>query len=187
MNLKNLLPGKNFTLSEGLWLGFCATFIVLTKAVFRLHLHLTGHAMFFTMFFLLLGRGVVSKRGAATFIALVAGILSMLLGMGKDGPLIILKYVISGLVIDIGFFLQPRIVESYVGCALVAALASTSRVITLVLAEWLAGMDGKLIFQHAVIDSAMNMLFGVLGSLTVPPIIKRLKAGGLIHKESEGR
>ena len=103
---------RKFTLSEGLWLGFCATFIAITKAFLRLHLHITGHAMFFTMFFSLLGRGAVPKRGAAMFIALVAGISELLLGMGKEGPLILIRYVLSGLVIDAACFLYPRVLEN---------------------------------------------------------------------------
>jgi len=106
--------------------------------------------------------------------------LALLLGIGKDGPLVIVKYVISGLVIDAACALYPRLLESYVGCALVAAVASTSKVVTLVIVELLAGMDGVLIVQHAAIASVMNMLFGVLGSLVVPPILRRLKANGLI-------
>lgn len=172
--------GRKFTLSEGLWLGFCATFMILTKAIFRLHLHLTGHAMFFTIFFFLLGKGTVRKGWAASFIGLVAGILALLLGMGKDGPLVVAKYVISGLVIDAACALYPRVTESYVGCALVAAAASMSKVLILVIVEMLAGMEGTLIMQHAAIASAMNVLFGVLGSLMVPPILRRLKANGLI-------
>ncbi|MBW2558179.1 MAG: hypothetical protein JRD69_04990 [Deltaproteobacteria bacterium] len=178
----NRIIKKNLTLSEGLWLGFCATFMIVTKAIFRLHLHLTGHAMFFTIFFFLLGKGTVKKKWGATFIGLIAGILALLLGMGKDGPLVIVKYVVSGLVIDAACILYPRVLESYVGCALVAAVASTSKVLTLVIVEMLAGMDGALIMQHAAIASVMNMIFGILGSLAVPSIIRRLKANGLISQ-----
>ncbi len=172
--------GKNFTLSEGLWLGFCATFMIVTKAVLRLHLHLTGHAMFFTMFFFLLGKGSVPKRGSATFIGLVAGILALMLGMGKDGPLVIFKYVVAGAIIDVACALYPRLVDSYAGCALAAALASTSKIMTLVMVEMMAGMDTTLVMQHAAIASVMNILFGVLGSLMVPPVLRRLRAAGLI-------
>jgi hypothetical protein len=180
MRIRKGLFWRHLSLSEGLWLGFCATFIIVTKAFLRLHLHLTGHAMFFTMFFFLLGKGAVPKRGAATLVGLVAGILGLMLGMGKEGPLIILRYMLAGFVIDAACAIYPRVLETSLGCALVAAIASTSRAVTLILVEWLAGMETVLIMQHAAIGSVMNILFGVLGSLMVPPIIRRLKAAGLV-------
>ncbi len=171
---------KAFTLADGLWLGFCATFMIVTKAIFRLHLHLTGHAMFFTIFFFLLGKGTVKNKMAATLIGLIAGILALLLGMGKDGPLVILKYLIAGFVVDAACFIYPKALESYTGCAIVAAVASTSKALTLVIVELLSGMDSMLILQHAAITSGMNILFGVLGSMMVPPILRRLRSNGLI-------
>jgi hypothetical protein len=96
---------KKFTLQEALFLAFCACFIVITRAVFRLHLNIPGHAMFFTMFFLILGRGCVPKMGAATLVGLLAGLLCTLLGMGKGGPLILMKFLFPALMVDlVGFF-----------------------------------------------------------------------------------
>jgi hypothetical protein len=57
---------NRFSMREALLLGFCATFIVLTKATLRMKLGISGHSMFFLIFFLLLARGIVPKTGAAT-------------------------------------------------------------------------------------------------------------------------
>ena len=171
---------KKFTLQEALILAFCACFIVITRAVFRLHLNIPGHAMFFTMFFLILGRGCVPRFGAATLVGIVAGLLCTLLGMGKGGPLIMLRFLIPGLIVDLAGLFSPGLAKSYVASAIVGALGAASRFLTIVLVEWILGMDWDLILQHALISSSIGVVFGVLGSLMVPPIIRKLSAHGLI-------
>ncbi len=68
-----------FTLREALLLGFCATFIVLTRAALRIHFSLPGHSMFFLIFFLLMARGCVPKIGAPTLVGIIAGLVCMML------------------------------------------------------------------------------------------------------------
>jgi len=169
-----------FTLQEAVCLGFCATFIVITRAGLRLHLNIPGHAMFFTMFFLILARGCVPRMGAATLAGLVSGLLSVLLGMGKGGPLILLKFVVPGLIVDAGGLLYAGFPGSYVACAIIGAVGSASRFLTIVAVEWVMGMDWSLILQHAAFSSAFGVLFGAAGSLMAPPVVRRLKGSGLI-------
>ncbi len=171
---------KKFTLQEALCLAFCACFIVITRGVFRLHLNIPGHAMFFTMFFLILGRGCVPRLGAATLVGLLAGLLCTLLGMGKGGPLIILKFVVPGLIVDLVGLFSSGLAGSYVACAIVGALGAASRFLTIIAVEWVIGMDWDLILQHALISSACGVVFGVLGALMVPPIVRKLMVHGLI-------
>ncbi len=57
---------KRFVLRDAIFLGFCAIFIVITRAGLRLHFNIPGHAMFFMCFFLLLAAGCVPKMWAAT-------------------------------------------------------------------------------------------------------------------------
>src|SRR5208283_5567682 len=84
---------KRFSLKDAIFLGFCATFIVITRAGLRLHFNIPGHAMFFMCFFLLLAAGCVPKMWAATVTGLVAGIVAVLLGMGQGGPLMLLRFI----------------------------------------------------------------------------------------------
>jgi hypothetical protein len=171
---------KKLTLQEALSLAFCACFIVITRAVFRLHLNIPGHAMFFTMFFLILGKGCVPKIGAATLMGLLAGLLSTLLGMGKGGPLIMLKFLFPALVVDLAGLFSHGMAGSYVACAVVGALGAASRFLSIIVVEWVIGVDWEIILQHALISSACGIVFGVLGSLMVPPIVRKLTAHGLI-------
>lgn len=65
-------------------------------------------------------------------------------------------------------------------CALVGAIASASRFFTIIVVEWVVGMDWSLILQYVVISFSFCVIFGALGLLMVPPVIRRLKASGLI-------
>jgi hypothetical protein len=170
-----------FDLRQALYLAFCGTFVVIARAALRLHLHITGHSMFFNVFFLMLARGAVRKFGAATLAGLLAGLLCMVLGMGKDGAIQVLRFGLLGLVIDLAATASPKLFRSYIACFIVGALAAGTRGIWLALADLIAGMEFSLMLQHVLISSSMNMLFGAAGGLLVPPIVKRLEINGLIR------
>jgi len=171
---------NKFSLREAIYLGFCAAFIVITRVVLMLHLKIPGHAMFFTMFFLFLGRGSVPKTGAATLVGLIAGLLSALLGLGKEGPLVALKFLLPGVIVDLGGVIYPGLPSSYIACTIVGIVASVTRFVTFLAVELLIGMEKELILGHAVFSLILYVIFGGLGSLMVPPIIRRLKANQLI-------
>jgi hypothetical protein len=171
---------SKFALKDAIFLGFCATFIVITRAGLRLHLNIPGHAMFFMCFFLVLAVGCVPKMWAATIVGLVAGVVAVLLGMGQGGPLMLLRFLFPAIIVDCARLVYPRLATSFVACGLVGVVAAASRFITIVLPDMLAGMDLAVIAGHALISTLMGMGFGCLGSLMVPSIIRRLKAHQLI-------
>lgn len=173
---------NRFTLREALLLGFCATFIILTRAGLRLHLHLPGHVMFFTMFFFLLARGCVPKIGSATLVGLITCLASVLLGMGKGGPLVLVKFLLPALVVELAGIIAPTFITSMLACALVGIIASATRVVAATGVEWLIGMEEEIIIRKAIISTATNGLFGALGSLAVPSIVCRLRVNGLIDQ-----
>ena len=169
-------------LKDSLFLGFCAVFIIITRIALRLHLKIPGHAMFFTLFFLMLSRGCIRFRFAATFTGLVAGLMAVVLALGKGGPLILVKFILPGIVIDLGAMLLPGLFDSYVLCAVVGAAASATMFFNTYLIDSLAGMEPAVIFQHAVIKSVSSAVFGVGASLFIPVVIRKLRAFGVIEE-----
>jgi hypothetical protein len=174
------------SLKDALFLGFCALFILLTKTGLRLHLKIPGHAMFFTVFFLLIARGCVQHRLAATFSGLLAGLMAMILGMGKGGPLILLKFAFPGLVVDMMAIVVPGLFESVLLCIFTAGLAGATRFVSTVLVDYLTGMDLEILLQHAVIQSAGNIVFAMAGGIAVPTVIHNLKAYGAVQIQPHG-
>jgi hypothetical protein len=175
-----LFLGKRFTLREAFVLGFCATFIVLTRAALRLHLSLPGHSMLFLVFFLLVARACVPKLGAATLVGLVAGLVCLLLGMAKMGPLILANFVLPAVVVDLAGALLPGMASSWIACLAVGALASVSKNVSAVGIDLLMGMEEDVVLRHVIITSVSSALFGALGAALVPPVVRRLRANNLI-------
>lgn len=178
---------QRFTLREAVLLCFCATFIVLTRAGLRLHLHLPGHVMFFTMFFLILARGCVPKVGTATLVGLITSLASVVLGMGTGGPMVLVKFLLPALVVELVGFISPSFVGSVLLCALVGFLASVTRSAVSSGVEVLLGMEEDIVLRKAVITSLMNGVWGALGSLAVPSIVRRLRRNGLIEQPAGKR
>ncbi len=168
-------------LKDALFLGFCAVFIVFTKAALRLNLNISGHSMFFTAFFLILSRGCVQWKFSASITGLLAGLMSIILGLGKGGPLLLIKFIMPSMVIDLCAFFIPFMFSSIVLCIIVGALASATKFFSTYLIDLLMGMDKDILFFHALTKSGLNIVFGVCGSLMVPPVIKKLKAFGAIQ------
>lgn len=167
-------------LKESLFLGFCAVFILVFRAGLRLHLHIPGHAMFFMIFFLMLARASVDYRAASSFCGLLAGLGALVLGLGKAGPMILPKFVLPGLVIDLGALLLPHLFESTLLCLVVAALASATKFLGTYALDWLIGMEGQVRLQHALFETGTAMIFGIAAGLLVVPVIRQLKAHGVI-------
>lgn len=169
------------SLQQSLFLGFCAVFIVLTRVGLRLHLGISGHAMLFTIFFLMLARACVSHRLAASYTGVLAGVIAMALGIGQGGPLILTKFLFPALVIDGACALRPRLLHGYAGCATLAVAAAATKFLSIALTDWLVGMDTTVLAQHAALKSAAAVVFGLLGGLLVPPVVRGLKARGVIR------
>ncbi|MGA7829096.1 MAG: hypothetical protein WCA04_15670 [Geobacteraceae bacterium] len=177
---------NRFTMREALLLGFCATFIVLTKATLRMKLGLSGHAMFFLMFFLLLARGIVPKTGAATLVALLAGAISIALGLAHKGPLIMLNFVLPALVIDSAGIFLPRFTSGFMTCLIIGALASATKGLTEGIIMFFTGASADLVLMKAVLGGAWAIAFGMLGALPVPAIIRKLRTNRLIPDPGNG-
>jgi len=159
---------KRFSLKDAIFLGFCAIFVVITRAGLRLHLNIPGHAMFFMCFFLLLAAGCVPKMWSATIVGLVAGVVAIMLGMGQGGPIMLLRFLFPAIIVDCARLVYPRLTTNYPVCALVGVLAAASRFVTIVLPDLLAGMDWAVTAGHATTSTLMGMGFGGLGALMVP-------------------
>jgi hypothetical protein len=173
---------NRISLKESLFLGFCAVFMVVLRAGLRLHMNIPGHSMLFTVFFLMLARGCVHHRFSATATALVGGALAVLLGLGKGGPLILLKFILPALVVDAGAMIFPLGFTRYSFCLIVGALAAATKFLDTYFIDYLIGMDPTVKLQHAFIGAFFGCLFGMAGSLFVPPLMAKLQAHGIVDR-----
>ncbi|MDD2336540.1 MAG: hypothetical protein PHD01_08170 [Geobacteraceae bacterium] len=178
---------NRFSMREALLLGFCATFIVLTKATLRMKLGISGHSMFFMMFFLLLARGIVPKTGASTLVALLAGVISIALGLAHKGPLIMLNFVLPALVIDSAGIFLPRLTSGFMTCLLIGGIAAATKGFTEGLILFFTGAPLDIVILKGIIGGAWAVFFGMLGALPVPAIIRKLRTNRLIPDPGNGK
>ncbi|HOP39606.1 MAG TPA: hypothetical protein PLI53_01050 [Geobacteraceae bacterium] len=171
---------NRFTMREALLLGFCATFIVLTKATLRMKLGISGHSMLFLMFFLVLARGIVPKTGAAVLTGLLAGAISIALGLAHKGPIIMLNFVLPALVLDCGGIFLPNFMTRYLSCIIISGLAAATKGVSGALIELFAGAPMDIVLVKGFFESLGGIIFGALGSLAVPAIIRKLQTNRLI-------
>jgi len=178
---------NRFSMREALLLGFCATFIVLTKATLRMKLGISGHSMFFMMFFLLLARGIVPKTGAATLVGLLAGAISIALGLAHKGPLIMLNFILPALVIDSAGIFLPRLTSGFLACLLIGGIAAATKGLTEGVILFFTGAPLDLALMKGFIGGAWAVFFGMLGSLPVAAIIRKLRTNRLIPDPGNGK
>jgi hypothetical protein len=164
---------------EALLVAFFAAFIVLARAAMRWHLNIPGHAMLPTALLLVLARGCVPRTGAATAAGLLAGLASAALGMGKAGPMMIVKLTLPGLVVDGGAVLLRPLPEA-VRWSLVGALAGAADFLPSAALERLSGAPWDLVAQHAAVSAGGKAAFGALGGWAGAAILRRLRQHGVI-------
>jgi len=123
----------------------------------------------------------VPFKGAATITGLLAGIAAASLGMGKGGPLVIGKFLLPALGIDLGALLFRRLGQSYLLCALVGALSGATKFFGTIAVDLLTGMDPSIAWRHSLFESFAAMVFGAAGGLCLPPVLRRLRAYGVVQ------
>jgi hypothetical protein len=64
---------------------------------------------------------------------------------------------------------------------LTALLAVSTRFFTDAGMDWLAGMEVSVILRHAGLQTASNMVFGAIGAMGVPAVLRKLRAFGAIE------
>lgn len=168
------------SLRDSLFIGFCSVFLVCARAALRLHLKIPGHSMLFTLFFLLVARGSVPFRWAGTMCGFLSGLLALTLGMGHGGPLLLLKFALPGLAVDVMALLFPRMFQSVFLCVLTGMLAGCTQFALGFFIDYLMGMDADVLVQHALIKSMGFIFFGAAGGVAVPAVLKKLQAYGVI-------
>ena len=168
------------TLRDTLLIGFCAMFLLIAKMALRLNLGIPGHAMFFTIFFLILPRVVTGWRLAATATGMSAGLVAVLLGVGKGGPLLLLKFLFPALTVDLAFLFFPGHGGSMLFCGVIGLIAAATRIVGVAVTDYLVGMDVAIIVAHASIKTLGGALFGAAGGIAAAPIIRKLQVRGML-------
>jgi len=165
---------------EALLLAFFATFMVLARAALRWHVHLTGHAMLANALLLVVARACVERAAAATLTGTLAGLACAGLGMGSGGPLIVLKLMLPGIAVDLGWKRLANLRNPLWRGALLGACAGATHLLPIALVEGLAGVAASVVIGHALLAAGSKAAFGAIGGSLGMAIAVRLRHHGLI-------
>lgn len=168
---------------EALLLAFFATFLVLARAAMRWHLHVPGHTMLGAALLLVLARACVPRAAAATIAGSLAGLACAGLGMGSDGPLIVLKLALPGVGVDVGWMLLPHRLRPLLRGTLLGVGAGATQLLPVALAEGLAGVEARVVLGHALLSAVTKAAFGAVGGAAGMAVAERLRHHGVIATE----
>ncbi|MCJ8301470.1 core component of ECF transporter [Shewanella sp.] len=179
----------HFSLQDALFIGFCATLLVALKSMLRLKLGLSGHSMFLMTFFYLICYGVVGRLGAITACGLLSGVVAMILSVGKGGPLILVKFALPALAMDLSLIVLLGLFTLRWRCITVGLVGCLAWAMKGWVEDLLLGMT----MQVALVQFGLSMLkggaFTVLAASLVPPILERLRSHDLLgdNLKSKGK
>lgn len=173
-----------FTLRESVYMTLCAVLMVILRLFFRLNLQITGHSMLLTIFFLLLAKHHVQRTWAGTATAFLAGLLAVIMGLGKAGPLLLPQFVLPGLVVDLLFFFPFFRSKTLFAGILVGGLAAFGRFPGKAFTDAIVGMDLDLAIIQAFIKSLAGVPFGIAGGVLEYFLIRRMSAAPKTKQEA---
>ncbi len=176
---------KGFTLQAALFIGICATLLVALKGMLRLKLGLSGHSMFLMSFFYLICYGAVQKKGAITACGLLAGLIAMMLSVGKGGPFILVKFVLPAVAMDLCLFVLPTVMALKWRCITLAVVATFAWASKGFIEGLLVGLSTEIVLLKFAKNLFFGSFFAVLAALLVPPVLSRLQSHDLIDSEEK--
>ncbi len=178
---------RYFSTFELVLLALFAALVVVAKITLRLPLQLSGHSGIFWMAIIIVGAGIVPKRGAASLVGLSSGIMAAFMGLGDFGALnTLLSYTAVGVGTDLALWLLGR-PESLV----VAGLAATLGHMAKFLVKWgMASITGAPVgFVALGLLKALigYIVFGALGGVLGALTLQALRRAGFFAYLAEKR
>ena len=152
------------SVGRALFLASLGLGIVLLEQAFRWPLQLPGHHGLEAMALLVVGRLSCTNPWSATLVGASAATSAVLLG-ADHGPLMPLFYVLPGIVLDLGYRLNPRFGRLLLFLPALAALAFTAKPLVRVFANQFFGMQFGSLRFGPVYPVLTHLLFGFAGAL----------------------
>jgi len=174
---KRLLTTRELTI-----LALIAALLVGTKMTLNLPLRIPGHSGIFWMAYLVIGRGIVRKRGAGALLGLVSGLLAVIVVGGREGLLVWVKYFAPGVVMDLGALLSRERLDSAVMGVLVGATANAAKLTSSLIVSLLLGIPVGYLAVGLGLAAVTHVVFGAIGGwlgALVLRSIQRLRLPGM--------
>lgn len=167
-----------FSTFQLILLALMSALVVVAKIALRLPLQLPGHSGIFWMAIVIVGAGIVPKRGAASLIGLTSGILAGFLGLGDFGMLnTFLSYTMIGIGTELALILlgSPENISAAIIGAAIGHLAKF-------LVKWvfgvITGAPIGFVTTGLAASAVLYTFFGAFGGLLGALTLKALRRAG---------
>jgi hypothetical protein len=115
------------------------------------------------MAFLVVGRGLVRRRGAGALLGLVSGLLAVVMVGGREGLLVWVKYLAPGVIMDLGAFISGEKLESPLFALLIGGLGNMAKLTSSFLISLLLGIPAGYLAVGLGLSAISHAIFGALG------------------------
>jgi LytS/YehU family sensor histidine kinase len=152
-----------FTTQDLVVLALFAAMIALSKAIFRMPIHVPGHSGITWMAILIVGRGLVRRPWAGTVLGLVSGILAVAVVGGREGLLLWVKYLAPGMAMDLaGLLSREHLHHPFVGIVS-GAVANVAKLTSSLIISLALGIPTGYLALGLGLSATTHVAFGALG------------------------
>ncbi len=162
-------------LADVIRLTMFGTLISVSRFVFQLPIGIPGHTSVYWMGLLMLGKGLIPKFGAGAIMGIVSGILAIVFGLGKEGPLLAFKCIVPGVLLDILAILFLNKLESIWVGVIIGALISWSKLLASIVLGVMLDIPMVFLAMGFGYATLLHVVFGAAGGVLAAVLIKRLK------------
>lgn len=171
-----------FTLQDIVLLTMLAALVFVLRVYLRIPTHIPGKSGFFWVIPIILGIGICAKPGSGVYIGVISGALTVMFGMGDNGMLEFINYLVMGLAIDVySFMFRGHLDSVFVGMVIGAAGNITKMVVNYYL-DYIMGVPLELIMAKMGIAPITHVVAGGLGGLLAALVLARLYRSGVVKK-----
>ena len=163
------------SLADVIRLTMFGTLISVSRFLLQLPIGVPGHTSIYWMGLLILGKGLIPKFGSGTIMGIVSGILAIVFGLGKEGPLLAFKCIVPGMLLDVLAILFLQKLESVWVGAICGALISFSKLLTSIALGVILKIPMVFLAMGFGYASVLHLGFGAIGGVIAAILIKRLR------------
>jgi hypothetical protein len=169
----------NLPLRARLAIALVSALIIAGKFYLRMPIHLPGHSGVIWMALLVIGVGLVGRRGAGTLIGLLSGVLAMIFLPGKEGLLVGVKYFVPGLTVDVLLPLLGGRIDRYLTAIVIAAAAHSTKLAASYFLGLAAGISAEYLALGIGLAATLHLAFGAIGGALGAVVLRMLRRAGV--------
>jgi len=162
-------------LADVLRLSMFGTLIGISNFLLVLPIGIPGHTSIYWMGLLVLGKGLIPKLGSGTIMGIVSGILAIVFGLGKEGPLLAFKFIVPGMLLDVLAIMFLYQLESVWVGGICGALISLSKLLASIVLGVILQIPMVFLTMGFGYVSLLYVIFRAIGGVLASVLIKRLK------------